>query len=103
MTIQKRKGEKKKKVCSFMFLRSNNHTEVVKMEFATCFTSPSCSSEELWLFNRISSYCPISPSNTKLVYLKIGILIHKLANKRKGKVALRAYEHLCVFLLLDEI
>ena len=103
--IHDRSGKKRreKKVCSFMFLRSNNHTEVVKMEFATCFNSSSCSSEVLWLFNCISSYCPISPSNTKLVHVKIGILIHKLANKRKGKVALRAYEHLCVFLVLDEI
>ena len=74
---EKKRREKKKKVCSFMFLSSNNYTEVVKMKFATC--------------------------NTKLVHVKIGILIHKLANKRKGKVALRAYEHLCVFLLLDEI
>lgn len=47
--IHDRSGKKRreKKVCSFMFLRSNNHTEVVKMEFATCFTSSSCSSEEL--------------------------------------------------------
>jgi hypothetical protein len=33
------------KKSSFMFLRSNNHANVVKMEFATCFTSPSWSEE----------------------------------------------------------